>query len=582
MSVDRRIVGIALSVPLWMGAAVGAAELVLEPCEIPGLTVAARCGTYEVFEDREAASGRTIPLRVVVLPATGDDPEPDPLVFFAGGPGGSSVEAAPALATFYAEEHRRRAILLVDYRGSGKSGPLVCPYQEGEGRGIEEALESFLPVDRLDECREALAARADLSRYTTPILVDDVDEVRRALGYERLNLLGSSYGTRMVLVYLRRHPEAVRTAMIEGAVPTDARMPATFAWDAQAALEGWFRECAEDAACHAAFPHPAGDLATALARLDEGPVAIEVTDPKTRRPVELRLSRNGFVQALRYLLYDSLGALKIPAFVHAAAAGDWGAMAQTAYSVAGGLLASTPDGLYLSVTCTEDVARVGPNAAAVQVGTFLGDLRVRQQVAACRRWPRGELPEGFHEPVSSDVPVLVLSGERDPVTPARWGREVQEFLTRSAHLVVPDGGHTWFGLPGAECLQALHSKLLETADVGALDLEGCRRTIGRPPFLLEARNEDEIPMSRQELERYAGTYSVEGGGFRIVLEVTDEGLMALVGEDTMRLVPLGSGRFRIAGEPPGDFYRLVEEDGEVRRFEVILGGVTQVVLAKGE
>ncbi len=557
----------------------GAAELELASCHIPGLEGEARCGTYEVFEDRQAMSGRKIPLYVVVLPARGESREPDPVVFFAGGPGSSTVEMAARLAAFHGKDLEKRDFVFVDYRGTGRSKPLFCPYQEERRQGVAEALETFLPVDLLDECRDALDGEADLSLYTTPNIVDDVAEVVRALGYEKVNLAGGSYGSRSVLVFLRRHPDMVRTALIEGVVPTDARIPVSFAADAQAALDGWFRECADDASCDAAFPDPAGDLAKVLAELDKGPRMIEVVDPETRQTVELRLSRNAFVQALRYMLYSSLDSLKIPAFVHVAASGDWGPMAQTAYTVGGLLMASIPDGLYLSVTCAEDVALIGPNAAAIQSG-FLGDFRLRQQVDACAHWVRGELPEGFHDPVASEAPVLILSGERDPVTPARWGYQVQEFLPGSVHAVVPDGGHDRFGLEGIACIDEMASRMLETASVAGLDVEGCIASIRRPPFLLEIPKEEEIEMSREELGRFAGTYTSEAGGFQVLLEVTDEGLMATFGEHTVRMVPIAPLRFKVAGDPPGDSYDFLEEAGAIVGFEVVQAGTAQIKLLK--
>lgn len=556
------------------------AEFRLEPCKVPGLEEEVLCGTYEVFEDRAARAGRKIPLNVVLLPATGASPDPDPVVLFAGGPGVATTESAAGVASFMAKDREQRDLLLVDYRGTGKSNPLFCPYQETLAMGAAEALETFIPVDELDECRETLEKVANLALYTTPNIVDDVAEVSRALGYDRVNLSGGSYGTRAALVFMARHPEMARTAVLEGAVPTWARMPVTFAADSQAALDGWFHECARDEECSAAFPDPAADLATVLRELDAGPRTIEVTDPKTRETVELRLSRAAFVQTLRYMLYSSMGALQVPAYLHAAAGGDWAPLAQTAFTVAGGLMASVPDGLYLSVTCTEDVARIGPNAAATQVG-FLGDFRLRAQVEACAEWPRGELPDDFYEPVRSDAAVLIVSGERDPVTPARWGYEVQEFLTNSAHLVVPDGGHGWFGLEGQECLTELASELLASGSVADLDLDGCVGSIERPSFLLAIPKDEEIEMSSAALERFAGSYTLEGGGFQVTFEVTEEGLMGAFGEDDVaRMAPLGGTRFRAEGEPPGNYYDFVEESGEIRRLELVRGETTLMVFVK--
>jgi hypothetical protein len=255
-------------------------------------------------------------------------------------------------------------------------------------------------------------------------------------------------------------------------------------------------------------------------------------------------------------------------------------MAQVAYSVGGLLMASIPDGLYLSVTCTEDVAAIGPNAAALQAGTFLGDFRLSQQRAACAQWVRGALPDGFRDPVVSEVPTLIVSGERDPVTPARWGYQVQEFLPQSVHLVVPNGGHGWFGLEGTECVDALQSRLWETGGIGGLDAETCRASITRPPFLLEIPPDEEVAMSPEELARYAGAYTTPGGAFRITLEVNEEGLLATIGAETLRLVPLGADRFKVAGEPPGDYYGFVEEEGRIVRIEILQLGAVQLTLER--
>jgi pimeloyl-ACP methyl ester carboxylesterase len=562
-----------------LSAPAAAAELELEPCEIPGLQAEARCGTYEVHEDRAAMEGRMIALNIVMLPATGENPEPDPVVLFAGGPGGATTDYAAGVATFAQKALERRDFLLVDYRGTGKSNPLFCPYQEEKSTGALAALETFIPVDRLEECVEALSPDADLELYTTPYIVDDVAEVALALGYEKVNLSGGSYGTRAALVFMRRHPEMVRTAHLEGVVPMDARMPVSFAGDAQEAFDSWVRECASDAECHAAFPDPAGDLANVLAELDRGSKTLEVVDPKTQEVVELELSRQAFVQTLRYMLYNSMNSLKVPAFVHAAAEGNWKPLAQTAYSVAGALMAGLPDGLYLSVTCPEDVNRIGPNAAAIQRG-FLGDFRLVTQVAACKEWVAGELPEGFHDPVRSDAQVLIVSGERDPVTPARWGYQVQEFLPNSVHLAVPHGAHGWFGLEGIDCIDEIASQLLDTGSVAELDVEACVASIDRPGFLLEIPSEEAVAMSRAELERFAGTFVAEGGGFQLIVEAAEGALTATAGEESQKLVPIGSLRFKAVGSPPGGHWQYVEEGGEITAIELVMGGAPQLKLIK--
>lgn len=568
----------------WITAAVadaGPERLALEPCTLPGLDEEVRCGTYEVFENRAEKKGRKIALRVVVLPATGGAATTDPVIFFAGGPGASTVESAPGLAAFLREARKERDFLLVDYRGTGESGPLFCAYQQSS-RGPQDALETFMPLGELEACHDALSANADLAQYTTPNIVDDIDEVRAALGYAHVNLIGASYGSRAALVYLRRHPDTVRTAIIEGVVPTDADMPETFARDAQEAFDGLVRECAEDAACHAAFPDPAGDLRAILAHVDKTPPSIEVRDARSGDSVTLRMTRPVVAQTIRYMLYQVPGSLQLPAFLRAAATGDYDSLAQNAYSVAGALMTSLPDGLYLSVTCAEDVPFIDVETATAEArGTFLGDFRLRAQLGACEKWTRASLPEGYRQPVTSKKPVLIISGERDPVTPARWGDQAARHLPNSRHLVVADAAHSYFGLEGTECIDALVVETLRRGRVDTLDLDACAKATSRHDFLLETAKDTEIELDAAALARFAGTYTAPGGiSFEAVMV---DGVLRgrLFGLD-LALTPVGPLRFRPEGAPPGTYIVFTEAEGKIGGVELRRAGASPQALVRKE
>jgi pimeloyl-ACP methyl ester carboxylesterase len=443
-------------------AAMPAASLELKPCRLPDFDREVRCGIHEVFENRAAAAGRKIPLRIVVIPAnpeSGTPAEPDPVLYFEGGPGGSAVDSGPGLTEEFATALRNRDLVLIDIRGTGASGPLRCPKTE------EVALESFMDPALVWSCRETLARDHDLSQYTTEAIVDDVDEVRAALGYRKVNLLGASYGTRAALIYLRRHPESVRTVHLHSVLPVDARVPMFLAPHTQAAFDRMTAACAAEPACHAAFPDPKADLDTVLKRLEEKPA---------------RLTRNGAAQTVRYLLYRPAGVRSLPLLLRRAASGDLEPLAE----VARDLLSSSPGGLYLSVTCAEDVAFADPaEAARLAKGTFMGDLRIRQQAAACAEWPAAKVPASFLEPVRSPVPVLIYSGENDPTTPREWAEKVGQTLPGSRILTVPGGSHVFYGLPGVECLDRVYSDFLGRGTTEGLDLETCRKSIRPLPFL---------------------------------------------------------------------------------------------------
>ncbi|HSK75353.1 MAG TPA: alpha/beta hydrolase [Thermoanaerobaculia bacterium] len=459
-------------------------KLELTPCTgIPGLPPEARCGIYEVWENRAAKSGRKIPLRVLVIPAQGPDRQPDPFVFFNGGPGESNVDAASWLVEGFGALLERRDLLLVDFRGTGGTAALVCPEMQ-ESAGLQGFLDHYLPPEGARACAERLAKTADLTQYNNDTSVDDIDEVRAALGYEKINIYGGSGGSRSGLIYLRRHPDRVRTAVLSGLVPPDERGPFSMARNAQRALDGLIAECDGDAACHGAFPRLREEVASVLRQSEKEPVTLTVTDGETGKPVEVRLTRSAVAQTLRYMLYSPAKAARLPWSVHQAALGDWKPMAEEALSSVAGLGAMNR-GYYLSLTCSEDLPFIREDEipAAIE-GTFLGDFRIRTQQAACAVWPVPPVGREFLEPVTSGVPVLLISGERDPVTPPGNAERAARTLKNSVHVVLPDAGHGYDGIEGAECTDELAIKVVETGTVQGLDASCMART-KRPEFVLK-------------------------------------------------------------------------------------------------
>jgi pimeloyl-ACP methyl ester carboxylesterase len=467
-------------------------KLELKPCTSPaGLPPEARCGTYEVWENRAAKSGRKIPLRVVVIPALGPDRLSDPFVYFAGGPGASSVASASWIAEAYAPLRKRRDILLVDFRGTGESGGLFCT--ELKSSGLQGFLDHFLPPEQVKACAERLSKTADLSQYTNDTSADDIDEVRAALGYDKVNLFGGSGGTRTALVYARRHPDRVRTLTLLGPVTMDERGPFSMARNAQRALDGLIAECEGDAGCRAAFPRLRDELAAVLRQAEQKPVAVTLADEESGKPIEVRMTRGAVAQTLRYLLYSPSGAARLPLQVHQAAQGDWIPLAESARDASVGLMYMA-QGYYLSLTCAEDLPFIREDEipAAIQ-GTFLGDFRIRTQREACAAWPVRPVGREFLDPVTSDVPTLLLAGERDPVTPPFNGERVARTLKNSFQVVMPDGSHGFSGIEGARCVDDLLIQLVETGTVKGLDTS-CGTRTKRPAFQLEPPKEGVNPL----------------------------------------------------------------------------------------
>jgi len=547
----------------------GPPRLSLTPCKVGGIEREVRCGRFEVYEDRAKRAGRKISLKVVVLPSTGPEHAADPVFIFEGGPGASAVESAAGEAAGGAEVNKKRDIVLVDVRGTGDSNGLQCKALQGR-EGVLGYLESFLPVEGVRGCRKELEPRADLKLYTTALSVDDVDDVRAALGYDRINVQGGSYGTFAALNYMRRHAGHVRTAVLEGVVPPDTRLPLSFARDAQTALDKVIEACARDSACHAAFPDTAGEIARLLAGLEGRPVEATIKDSKTGQPLTIKLGRSAAAQTIRYMLYVPLTAAQIPLQVHMAAQGDFSRLAESAYFF-GNFVTGMSYGFFLSVTCSEDVPLFTPaEAAEAARGTFLGDFRARAQKAACGEWPRGETPEGFTAPVRSEAPTLLISGERDPVTPAAWAERAARTLPHSKSIVVPGGGHGFDGEKNVECLDRIALAFVERGTETDLDT-GCVAGIEPAPFSLRDERAAEVEVPAAELDRFAGSY-VGSDGRELVVKRQGANLQVVLGEgDSFLLTAIGPARFRIEGAPPGFFIEFQREGDHVTAMQLEQG-----------
>jgi pimeloyl-ACP methyl ester carboxylesterase len=456
---------------------------VLTDCTIQGLAGKAKCGTYEVYENRATKKGRKITLKIVLIPATSDKREPDPFVYFAGGPGSAATEDAAGLAQAFPQILAHHDMLFVDQRGTGGSHPLDCKFYDDAD--LQTYLGYFFPLDDIRKCRAQLEPNSDLKLYTTTIAADDMDELRAALGYERLNLFGGSYGTRAALTYLKRHPEHVRTAMLQGVSPTDQYMPSDFAQQTERALQGVLSECVADKICSEAFPNIKEEAKAVLAQLIKGPVEVEIQKPNSTDRVKLKLSRDLAAEAIRYMLYSPVPASRVPLMLHLAAQGNYVHLTYAALEYRKNLVSTGSNGMYLSVTCAEDLPWIKPGEGErMAENTFLGDYRLRQQREACALWPRAEIERDYAQPVKSDVPVLILTGEWDPVTPPSNGERTAKTLTNSLHVVVPHGAHGLGGLEGMDCIDNLIVEFIEKGSTKGLNTE-CVKNIHRKGFQLK-------------------------------------------------------------------------------------------------
>jgi pimeloyl-ACP methyl ester carboxylesterase len=450
------------------------------------------CGTLQVFEDRQSRTGRRIDLNIIVLPALDSEAQPDPLFILAGGPGQGAAQMARDVRATFRRIERERDIVLVDQRGTGKSHPLNCEADTDTLQGISESDDEALT--RLRGCLSGYDA--DVRLYTTPFAMDDLDDVRSYLGYERINLYGGSYGTRAALVYMRRHGAHVRAAVLDGAAPTNMRLPLYVARDAERALDKLLDDCAADATCHATFPRLQPRLRALLDRLAASPRRLRLVHPRTGVAEEVEINARFVASVLFGALYAPITSSVLPTMVDRAEHDDFQGLVALAFLSDASQNMST--GMQLSVICSEDAPRISAtDAAGATHATLFGASLLAGQLRACGAWPRGTIDPSYYEPVQSDVPTLVLSGDLDPITPPSWGEAVVQHLKNGRHLIAPATGH---GVIGSACGPGLIGEFIDRGNASGLSTR-CLAALRRPPFFVSPAGPDPAPASRPRPER---------------------------------------------------------------------------------
>jgi pimeloyl-ACP methyl ester carboxylesterase len=447
----------------------------LHPCKIDEGPSEAFCGQYSVFENRQTKTGRQIPLKIVVAPALQRNPRPDPLFIFEGGPGGGAATLAEYHLPIFHRFQLDRDIVFIDQRGTGDSNPLNCEPEDRDEEDFSKV--DDYPVERLRTCLAGL--KADARLYTTAIAMDDIDDVRRYLGYGAINLWGGSYGTRAALVYLKRHEDSVRSVVLDAVAPPDMRLPLFMARDGQRALDLMIADCAKDAACNKEFPNLRESTNTLFAHAAAKP-HIHFTHPRTGESAEITISQRLVAFVIFNALYDPTVTSLLPRLIDDAARGNYQGLLALAFSrdLPKGAMS---EGMFLSVVCSEDMPHIHADDVTREAqGRFLGTAFFDTRMKPCEFWPKGEVSEDFYQPVVSAKPVLILSGADDPITPPSWGEHVAQSLTNARHIIVPGAGH---GSTPHGCVPQLIGAFLDQASVKNLDA-ACVQSQHRPPFFV--------------------------------------------------------------------------------------------------
>ncbi|MDB5920991.1 MAG: hypothetical protein JWR40_5225 [Massilia sp.] len=417
-------------------------------CHLPGSEETLRCVSVPVALDYASRGGARLALHVTVAPAFRESALGDPLFVLAGGPGEAGSDVLPLLANTFRRTRATRDIVFIDQRGTGLSGKLDCETKPAQKAMTEDQLEV--------EIRACIAGlHVNYAAYTTANAARDIEQVRLALGYGKINVWGGSYGTRLGQAYARAFPGQLRALVLDGVAAPDQVIPAG-GRDSQAALEALFRQCAAEPACQRAFPAVRAEFAALIKKIAAGKVTVEIADPRTAEPMQLAMTSARFLGTVHSILYSPSDSRRLPFLIHSAAQGRWEPFVARR-NVADDFSADGSNAviLHLAVICAEDFPRLTPALRADDASPLTAPMLARLP-ALCQAMKVPAVP--LAAPATITAPVLMLSGALDPVTPPRRAEAAGKHMANAQHLVVANAGH---GISQLGCAPRLLRQFLD-------------------------------------------------------------------------------------------------------------------------
>ncbi|MFE9631115.1 alpha/beta fold hydrolase [Streptomyces sp. NPDC006463] len=450
----------------------------------------ARCGTLTVPENRAEPGSRTIKLGVAIVPAATGTPKADPIVWLAGGPGDDAVgEAKMAIDGGL---NRDRDVILMSQRGTYSADPALLCRNIDEFNGRAVGLVSDAPsterlhVGATKACRDQLAGLgADLSAYNDTESAADYEDLRTALGIKQWNLYAISYGTHLALVYMRLHPEGLRSVGLDGILPPSKGGSAAAWSSARQGFGGLFKACADQPACNKRYPNLSATFDKLVRDLEAKPVTTTVTLPGSDRPVKVVLDGGALVN---WMTTATHVAPQVPRSLDELAHGKPQRIAQqwAGWKLNPKGLGVTSHGLVYGVFCSEwtpyesqDQALRGgqeafpsyPRSVQAQAPqlTFLRP--------DCEVWNVPAAARSIRDVTSGDIPTLTLSGSFDAQTGADNGPYVARTLSKAKVVTVPYEPHVVFAT--SQCAQEIAVSFFDNP---AAPKTGCLGSLKPPEF----------------------------------------------------------------------------------------------------
>lgn len=435
-------------------------SLVMESCFVEGVKTQLQCGKLTVPENWTSPTDKTIDVNVIVVKAIASSAKPDPLFLLMGGPGQAASELVSGLIGIFRDVHQSRDLVFIDQRGTGLSSPLLCDDKDGD---IYKDVSSDFDSSDVQKCLDNF--NVDLSQYNTNSAVLDFDAVRVALGYEEINLYGISYGSRAAMIYMRDKPKALRSVILDGVVPPQIAVGPSGVQAARA-FDILIEQCKNSVDCQKQYPTLVSDYQKIRAQLEITPVQTMIDHPVSDKKVPLNIDSVKFIGTLHSQLY-SIGRRELLPYII-------NEFANKNYKPFVGLMSQSEDsksviytGLNFNIICNEDVPRASKELLAQsRNNSFSGRHSFEGISEVCSQWPKFKAPANFADPVKSDIPTMLLSGELDPVTPPAWGDIAAKGLSNNKHYVANNAGH---GLITQTCAGSMINEFIGTLDFNDVD-----------------------------------------------------------------------------------------------------------------
>jgi pimeloyl-ACP methyl ester carboxylesterase len=426
-----------------------------------------------------------IDLKVVVIKATSDNPAPDPIFYLAGGPGGAAASDDARYQQVPYSLSDNHDLVFVDQRGTGGSNRVLVPTNPPDLSG--------LPPEEVDARAKAWVADylaeidMDPRYYTTSIFADDLDEVRQALGYDKINLFGCSYGATAAQYYLRQHEEHVRTVTLCVGSLLDTPVFELEPQHAQLALDNIFDLCLADQKCGAAFPNIKTEFGELMSRLVTEPKVVPYSDPANPQLTSITYNADFVAGTLRSMMKDAKNDPILPLIIHKAAVEDnWQGFVNF-FRGGGGPEWWGDQVMERVIRCGEKWATFDPvRVAELSQGSFMAvrsNTLAQVQAMNCRYTPVGVMPEGLTAQPASQVPILIFNGSLDPLDPPENMAGASKLWSNSLALTLPYQAHQQSNMTAINCMFSIMNDFIQTGSTQGLDTN-CLQNICPPDFVV--------------------------------------------------------------------------------------------------